>query len=204
MKARTVLPVALLLVFALSRLPGLMPPNFSAAYGLLFCAGVYLAGGLAWWLPLGVLAVTDLGLNWYYGAPLLSPAMLANYGAYLGLIWLGRRFSPRTPFLGLLAGGLLGAVLFYLVTNTVAWLLDPHYLKTLGGWIQALTVGRPEFPPTWQFFLRTLLSGGLFTGLFVGAMKWCEAREPHEEPAAEPAEETEPAESKPQPDQAGA
>ncbi len=185
-----------MLVLALTRLPGMMPPNFSAVYGLVFCAGVYLAGGMAWWLPLSVLAVTDLALNWYYGAPLLSPAMVGTYGAYVLLILLGRRFSPRTPFLGLLAGGLLGAVIFYLVTNTFAWLLDPHYLKTLGGWLQALTVGRPEFPPTWQFFLKTLLSSGLFTALFVGAMKWVEAHEPRED-APEPADEPEPAESEP-------
>ncbi len=197
MKAQHVLPVVLLVVFALTRLPGLMPPNFSAVYGLLFCAGVYLSGGVAWWLPLGVLFVTDLGLNWHYGAPWVSPAMLGTYAAYLGLIALGRRFSPRASFFRLLGGGLLGAVWFYLVTNTLSWLLDPHYLKTLGGWVQALTVGRPEFPPTWQFFLRTLLSGGLFTGLFVGAMKWCEAHEPREEPAAEPAEEPEPGEVEP-------
>lgn len=204
MKVQHVLPVVLLLVFALTRMPGLMPPNFSAVYGLLFCAGVYLSGGLAWWLPLSVLFVTDLGLNRYYGVPLLSPAMLGTYAAYLGLIALGRRFSPRASFLRLLGGGLLGAVLFYLLTNTVAWLVDPHYLKTLGGWIQALTVGRPEFPPTWQFFLRTLLSGGLFTGLFVGAMKWSTAREAQPEPEHDPAEEREPAEADSEPEQARA
>jgi hypothetical protein len=198
MKARHVLPVVLMFVFALTRIPGLMPHNFSAVYGLLFCAGVYLAGGMAWWLPLSVMAVTDLLLNGYYGAPLLAPEMLGTYGAYMALILLGRRFSPCAPFLGLLGGGLLGAVLFYLVTNTFAWLFDPHYLKTLGGWIQALTVGRPEFPHTWQFFLNTLLSGGLFTGLFAGAMKLTEAREPREEPAAEPGEDAEPAASEPE------
>jgi hypothetical protein len=202
MKARPLLPVVLLLVLALTRTPGLMPPNFSAVYGLLFCAGVYLSGGLAWWLPLGVLALTDLALNWYYGAPLLAPQMLGTYGAYAGLILLGRRFSPHTPFLGLLSGGVLGAVLFYLLTNTLSWLFDPHYLKTLGGWIQALTVGRPEFPPTWEFFRNTLLSGGLFTGLFVGAMKWATARERPEEAETEPAEEGDPGEA--EPDQAKA
>lgn len=192
----------LMFVFALTRIPGLMPHNFSAVYGLLFCAGVYLAGGMAWWLPLGVMAVTDLLLNWYYGAALLAPEMLGTYGAYVALILLGRRFTARTPFLGLLGGGLAGAILFYLVTNTFAWLFDPHYLKNLGGWVQALTVGRPEFPHTWQFFLNTLLSGGLFTGLFAGAMKLAGAREAPEEPAAQP--EHDPAPEEPEPEEAKA
>ena len=64
---------------------------------------------MAWWLPLSVMAVTDLLLNWHYGAALLAPEMLGTYGAYLALILLGRRFTPRAPFLGLLGGGVLGA-----------------------------------------------------------------------------------------------
>ena len=60
---------------------------------------------------------------------------------------------------------------FYFITNTASWLNDPAYAKTLAGWIQALTTGLPNYPSTWEFFRNTLLSGGLFTGLFVGAMK---------------------------------
>jgi len=74
-------------------------------------------------------------------------------------------------FFKLLGGGLLGAILFYLITNTASWFNDPGYAKTLAGWFQALTTGLPGYPSTWEFFRSTLLSGGLFTGLFVGAMK---------------------------------
>src|SRR6266496_1062913 len=35
------MPVLLMVVFALTRWPGVLPPNFSAAYVLAFCAGVY-------------------------------------------------------------------------------------------------------------------------------------------------------------------
>jgi len=31
----------------------------------------------------------------------------------------------------------------------------------------SLTTGLPGLPPTWEFFRNTLLSGGLFTALFV-------------------------------------
>ena len=61
-----VLPVLLMLVFALSRMPGLLPQNFSAVYALMFCACVFFSGGMAWWLPLVTLLVTDVGLNFYY------------------------------------------------------------------------------------------------------------------------------------------
>jgi hypothetical protein len=204
------LAVALLALFALSRWPGLLPPNFSAAYALAFCAGVYLPGRLAWWLPMSVLFVTDLLLNYHYDAPLISGYMAMSYVAYALLIGLGHRFSGRSSWLKLLAGGLIGAVLFYLITNTAAW-FNPApgpfpqepYPKSLLGWIQALTIGSPPWPPTWTFFLNTLKSGGLFTGLFVGAMKLAEASKPAEEkePEAEEEEEAvpegEPEEAKP-------
>jgi hypothetical protein len=37
----------LLALLALSRWPGLLPPNFSPVYALAFCSGVYLPGRLA-------------------------------------------------------------------------------------------------------------------------------------------------------------
>jgi hypothetical protein len=197
------LPLALMLIFALTRWPGLLPlelSNFSPAYALAFCAGIYFPSRLVWWLPLGTLLLTDILLNLlYYHTSAVSAYMAVNYLVYAALIWLGRRHSPRWSWLRLLGGGLFGAILFYLVTNTAAWVQNPGYPKTLAGWIQALTSGIPGLPPTWTFFRNTLLSGGLFTGLFVGAMKLGEVAESaqEKEPAAVAAdEESEPEESK--------
>jgi hypothetical protein len=203
-KRNLAMPVALMVVFALSRIPGMLPQNFSAAYALVFCAGVYFPGRLAWWLPLATLLVTDVGLNLYYlqlgwnvfKLPVLK-YQLFNYAAYVFLIWLGRRFSPGTFFVGLLGGGVLGAILFYLITNTASWLFNPfgnpEYTRNLIGWFRALTTGTAGWPQTWEFFRNTLLSGGLFTGLFVGAMKLTEASESAKEKETEekPADEAE-------------
>jgi hypothetical protein len=190
------MPIVLMGAFALTRWPGLMPANFSAAYALVFCAGVYFPKRLAWWLPLATLLVTDVVLNvFYYQTSPVDDRMLINYLAYAAIILLGRQFKPRTVWVGLLAGGLAGALLFYLLTNSASWLMDPAYPKTLYGWIQALTVGTPGWPHTWEFFRNTLLSGGLFTGLFAGAMKLGDPVEAaEEEPEAEA--EPEPEESK--------
>ena len=72
------------------------------------------------------------------------------------------------------------------------------YAKTLAGWIKALSIGTDGWPYTWEFFRNTLMSGGLFTGLFVGAMKLTEAPEPEPVPEedAAPAEQPEPEETK--------
>ncbi len=214
MKGKMLMPIALMVVFALSRLPGMLPQNFSAAYALAFCAGVYFPGTMAWWLPISTLLLTDIGLDLYYATylgwhvfelPVLK-YQLFNYASYFVLIWLGRRFKPTASFLGLLGGGILGALLFYLITNTASWLFNPfqnpEYTKTWMGWITALTKGTAGWPQTWEFFRNTLMSGGLFTGLFVGAMKMTEAsesaqeKEAPEESSTKPEDEETPDEAK--------
>ena len=192
------LPIILMIVFALTRWPGLMPDNFSAVYALAFCAGAFFPRRLAWWLPLSTLLVTDLALDLYYlfyrHVDAFKATMLVNYAAYASIIWLGRKFGAKASWLKLLGGGILGAVLFYLITNTAAWLFNPfqnpEYTRNLAGWIIALTKGTGGYPQTWEFFRNTLLSGGLFTGLFAGAMKLSDAAESaqEKEPEAESSE----------------
>jgi hypothetical protein len=200
-KPNRILPVLFLALFALSRWPGLFPPSFSMAYALVFCAGVYFTRGMAWWLPIGTLVLTDIALNFYWqshGTEVWSWStlrfQLVNYVGYGALIWFGRRFKPKSSFASLLGGGIFGAILFYFITNTASWLFNPfgnpEYSKTFWGWITALITGTNGWPETWQFFRNTLLSGGLFTALFVGAMKLSTAESAQEK--KEPATPQEP------------
>jgi hypothetical protein len=200
------LPLVFVALFAVSRIPGALPLNFSAAYAFAFCAGVYFPKKYSWWLPVLVLLATDVGLNLYYsahGVEVWDAANLANlafnYAAYAVLIFLGRRFKPQSSFTALLGGGLFGAILFYLITNTASWFFNPfhnpEYAKTFAGWLLALTKGVGGYPSTWEFFRNTLMSGGLFTALFVAAAK---LTAPFESPADKKAgardEEAEPEE----------
>jgi hypothetical protein len=187
-KWNKLLPLVFVALFAVSRIPGLLPLNFSAAYAFAFCAGVYFSKRLSWWLPIVVLIATDVGLNFYYSARGIEvwdsanlKNLLFNYIAYAVLIFLGRRFKPQSSFLSLLGGGLLGAILFYLITNTASWLFNPfhnaEYTKTFAGWLLALTKGINGWPTTLEFFRNTLLSGGIFTAFFVAAAKLTEMTE---------------------------
>src|SRR5215468_10640077 len=76
------LPYIFMLLAALSRWPGLFPPNFSAFYALAFCAGAFFPRQIKWWLPLGTLVVSDLALNLYYlfglGINSFKPTQLVN------------------------------------------------------------------------------------------------------------------------------
>lgn len=189
-----------MLVFAASRWPGMLPQNFSAAHALLFCAAFWLPGWMGWVLPLATIIVTDILLNlFHYSMPVMVPELVVNWMILALFVvlakWLARRRSYGRVFLGTL----IGALLFYLVSNTVSWMVNPAYAKTIAGWVQALTVGLPGFPPTWLFGLKSLLGTGLFTGLFAGAMKWSEAIDDAPEPETDDDEETEaPPESSPE------
>jgi hypothetical protein len=212
-KSKILLPAIFIAVFALSRIPGLMPWNFSVAYAFAFCSGVFFRGKAGWWLPLAAIFATDMGLNFYYQYKLhiqdvWSAANLANlvfnYVAYAVLIFLGRCFKPQSSLPNLVGGGILGAILFYFITNTASWLFNPfhnpEYAKTLAGWIIALTKGTGGYPSTWEFFRNTLLSGALFTALF-GAMAKLTAESPADktagarEPKKDEETETEPEEA---------
>lgn len=187
------LPIALMITFALTRWPGLLPPNFSAAYALAFCAGVYFPGRMAWPAALGTLFLTNLLLNiFYYHVQAFNAYALITLGAFGAIIVLGQIFGRQSSWLKLVCGGMFGAVLFYLITNSAAWVYEPTqpYPKTLAGWIQALTAGTAGWPETWTFFRNTLLSGGIFTGLFAGTMKLSASLE-EEESSSEPAPNSE-------------
>jgi hypothetical protein len=175
------LALVLMLVFALTRWPGLFPQewaSFSAAYALCFCGGVYFSKAVSWWLPLLTLFVSDIIMNvFYYGTAPVTVYMLPNYLMYAALIGLGRLHSRHTSWWRLVFGGMAGAFLFFVVTNTVAWIQNENYPKTWEGWLTAMTTGIPGWPPPWMFLRNTLLSGGLFTALFAAAMKVTAASE---------------------------
>ena len=48
-KLHKLLPVLFIVALALSRIPYLLPPNFSVIYAFVFCAGVYFPRAMAWW-----------------------------------------------------------------------------------------------------------------------------------------------------------
>lgn len=176
--------------------------NFPPYAAIAFCGAVYFKDRRLWFLPFAGLCLTDLYINWFYarqyGYHLEWSGYVARVIAYAAGLGLGWWVSTRKSWLWLLNGSLLGAVIFYLVTNTLSWWTDLFYAKTLAGWWQALTVGHPEYPPTIAFFHKTLFGDLLFTGLFAGVMEWIAHTK--EEPNlidGEEDEEEEPAEAEP-------
>lgn len=167
------LAVALIVLAAAWRVAGAHTPalaNFAPLMALGFCGAVYLQDRRLWAVPFVALLASDLYLDSYYSATFGEswtwPSAVLRLVCFAAALPLGRAVAARKSWLTLGAGALTASFIFYGLTNTDAWLRDPYYPASVTGWVQALTVGRPEFPPTWMFFRNTLASDLLFTGLF--------------------------------------
>lgn len=198
--------VLILLATAYRLLPtmDLSLANFSPLMAIAFCGAVYFRRRWMWLVPFAALFVSDLYINHFYarefGYSWPVSGFIARNACFLAAILLGAWVARRKSWLWLLNGSLIGALLFYFVTNTQSWLADPFYAKSLAGWWQAMTVGHPEFPPTIYFFRNTLFGDLLFTGFFAGVMEWIAQRkgepslldseeETEDEESGEPVEE---------------
>lgn len=149
--------------------------NFAPLMAITFCSAVYFRDKRMWLIPFAALAFSDIFLDHYYAAAFHEewkwPSVVIRVICFVVALPIGQLVARHKSWLNLFSGALAGSVVFYIVTNTDAWVRDPFYLKTFAGWWQALTVGRPEFPPTLLFFRNTLLSDLFFTGLFALVME---------------------------------
>ena len=172
MKTTTAALVLLIVAAGLWRVtPTLYPElyNIAPISALAFCAAAFRGDRRLWLVPFVALFLSDLlldayhatqtGLVWTWRESLLRAVAICPALAFG--VW-SRAWSTRFAWV---LGSLAGSAVFYLITNSAAWWLDPFYVKSTGGWWQALTIGHPEFPPTWWFFRNTLLGDLAFTGL---------------------------------------
>jgi hypothetical protein len=154
--------------------------NFSPLMALTFCGAVYLRDRRLWLVPFAALTLSDLYLNHYYAVAFHQTwgwqGELIRMLCFALALPLGRIVARHKDWLTLLGGTLGSSLLFYLITNTEAWRHDPYYAQTAAGWWQALTIGHPEYAPTYMFFRNTLASDLLFTGLFALAMEFAAKR----------------------------
>ncbi len=148
--------------------------NFAPMAAIALCGAAYFPPKFKFTVPLGALFVSDLVLNYVYGAPLLQAQMIGHYVALLLIALIGFAIQDRASLKTLLPASILGSVIFYLVVNTFSWMSDPGYTKDFAGLIQAQTVGLAAYSstPAWMFFRNTILSDFFFTLLFVVCMNF--------------------------------
>ena len=155
--------------------------NFAPFAAIVLCCAAYLPRRYKFTLPFLTLLLSDVILDFNYNTPFLTWHILGRYVALALVACLGWALQNRASLKTMLPACVVSSVIFYVVTNTFSWLTDPGYAKTVTGFIQALTVGLPQYgaTPTWMFFRNSLVSDLIFTAAFVLLMRAesCRARE---------------------------
>ena len=138
-----------------------MPIRLDSMIALTLLCGAVVRHPAAIILPLGIRLLTDV-LLWYQTGYGFYSSIVFDYSAYL-IIALLARYCPTPRYLNMVAGGLLGPCLFFVVSNLGVWVMWPDtYPPTLAGLTHCYVQGLP--------FLRSSLAGNLpFALVFLAA-----------------------------------
>lgn len=146
-------------------------PNFQPLGALFFCCAIMVKDSRAWIAPM---------IAWVVSYP--APALIEGNASYLGfetmiftglalaaVFFCGRKLMD-SGMSATLAGSVVAALIFHLITNGAAWLLSPIYAKNFLGLIQSVWTG-PEFSPvpSWVFLRNMAASNLIFTAIFLSA-----------------------------------
>ncbi len=141
--------LGMILAVALTRLLP-HPPNFSPVEAMALFGGAYFSKR-AWavWAPLLAMFVSDLALGLLMGGEYFSYFVSAGFWLVYATVALLSvfGFGLRGRVTALRVGGysLLGATLFFLVTNLGVWYGSAFYPQTAAGLAAAYTAGLPFF-----------------------------------------------------------
>ena len=152
---------AILLAAALRLVPH--PPNFTPVAAMALFGGAYLGRrALAFAAPLGALLLSDLVLGFY-------PELAFVYLSTALTVVIGWALAKRRTVVGVGLAALVGAILFFVVTNFGVWLVMDYYPKTLAGLAACYVAAIPFFQntPAGDLVFSALLFGG-----FALAERW--------------------------------
>jgi hypothetical protein len=95
-------------------------PNFTPILSLALFGGVYLKGRQPIWVPLVLMAVSDIFIGFH-------DTMFYTWGSILLISLIGLYLRDRKNWVNILSASLVSSVLFFLITNFGAFLsLYPH------------------------------------------------------------------------------
>ena len=146
--------------------------GYSPLMAFALCSGLFLPKKWAVAFPVACVVISGVVINSIYGASLFHYAGLESAVCVAAVAVAGLLVKKKASLAVVLGTSILSTVLFYLVSNTVSFFMDPGYTaKTLAGWVQCQTTGLPGFLPTWVFGLRQAAGDLGFTALFYAAFR---------------------------------
>lgn len=115
-------------------------------------------------VPLAGLFLSDLVLGFYAITPVV-------YGSFALIVCLGFWVRQRQTVWRIAGASVVGALLFFLLTNLGAWAMDTLYPKTWPGLADCFVAAIP-------FFGNTLASDLFYSALLFGGLALAEKRWP--------------------------
>ena len=161
-KPRFLFLAGMILLAAASRLIP-HPPNFSPIAALALFGGAQFADKrLAFLVPLAAMFLSDLVLGLHSLIPVI-------YGSFALIVCLGFWLRRRQNVWAIGGAAIVGALLFFVLTNFGVWAMGQMYPKTPAGLLDCYVAAIP-------FFQNTLLSNLFYSALLFGGLAIAENR----------------------------
>jgi len=159
-KPRFLFLAGMILLAAASRLIP-HPPNFSPIAALALFGGAQFADKrLAFLVPLAAMFLSDMILELHSLIPVI-------YGSFALIVCLGFWLRQNVRAIG--GAAIVGALLFFVLTNFGVWAMGQMYPKTPAGLLNCYVAAIP-------FFQNTLLSNLFYSALLFGGLAIAENR----------------------------
>ncbi len=114
------------------------------------------------WIPLVLLAATDVVLTKYIYASTFSWDQLVTWAWYAAILWLGTGLREKATFWRVVGAALVSSGSFFLVSNFAVWAAWPQmYPRSFNGLMMSYTAALP-------FFRGTVESDLFFSLAFFG------------------------------------
>jgi hypothetical protein len=163
-KPRFLFLAGMILTAAASRLIP-HPPNFSPVAALALFGGAQFADKrVAFLVPLAAMFLSDVLIG-------LHPLIPVIYGCFALIVCLGFWVRRNQNLWRIGGAALMGAVLFFVVTNFGVWLFGSYYPKTGAGLLACFVEAVP-------FFWNTLGSDLFYSSVLFGGCRLAERRWP--------------------------
>ena len=100
------------------------------------------------WIPVVLLAATDVILSRFIYQYPLSWDLLATWAWYAAILWLGTNLREKAGFWRVAGAAVCSSVSFFLVSNFAVWAVWNMYPKTFSGLMTCYAAGLPFFRGT--------------------------------------------------------
>lgn len=167
------LTVAVRVAIAVGQLP---LTNFMPLTAIAFSSSACLDRRRDWLVPVFMLFASDVILNMHYGEAAIGSWTVIAMLCLAMFALAGRWVTGRRSVLLTVCGSVTCTLVFYVVSNTVSYAVNADYPPGFVGWVQALTVGLPGYPPTWMFLRNSLIGDLSYTLVLVSVLSWQRTR----------------------------